>query len=37
MLMKVPTIKIPSTPVVKENIDKILIKQGIYTKEQLYQ
>ena len=37
MLMKVPTIAIPSTPVVKENIDEVLIKPGIYTKEQVYQ
>jgi len=37
MLMKVPTIAISSTPVLKENIDKVLIKPGIYTKEQVYQ
>ncbi|NPA35875.1 MAG: substrate-binding domain-containing protein [Chlorobi bacterium] len=36
LLMKVPTIKISSIPVTKENIEEILIKPGVYTQEQLY-
>ena len=36
LLLKVPTISIPSTPVFKENVDEVLIKSGVYTKEQVY-
>nr|WP_319399252.1 substrate-binding domain-containing protein [uncultured Carboxylicivirga sp.] len=32
----VPTIKIPSIPITKENIDKELIQTGVYTKEEVY-
>ena len=36
-VMKVPTIKVNSIPVLKENIDDILIKTGVYTSQEIYQ
>lgn len=32
----IPTIKIPSIPITKDNIDKELIKTGVYTKQEVY-
>jgi len=35
-LAQVPTIKVNSIPIFKDNIDKVLIKTGVYTKEEVY-
>nr|WP_321408941.1 substrate-binding domain-containing protein [uncultured Carboxylicivirga sp.] len=34
--IEVPTIKIPSVAITKENIDKELIETGVYTKQEVY-
>ncbi len=36
-IISVPTIKINSIPVLKENIDDVLIKTGVYTSQEIYQ
>jgi D-xylose transport system substrate-binding protein len=36
-IISVPTIKINSIPVLKENIDNVLIKTGVYTSQEIYQ
>ena len=35
-IISVPTIKINSIPVLKENIDDVLIKTGVYTEQEIY-
>ena len=32
----IPTIQNRSIPIVKENIDEVLVKQGVYTREEIY-
>jgi len=36
-VMNVPTIKINSIPVFKENVDDVLIKTGVYSSQEIYQ
>ncbi len=36
-IVNVPTIKISSIPVTKDNIDAVLIKPGVYTKQEIFQ
>ncbi|NPA37896.1 MAG: substrate-binding domain-containing protein [Chlorobi bacterium] len=36
-LARIPTIKNNSIPITKDNIDEVLIKHGVYTREQIYE